>query len=127
MKKAILFLLIISIIFLFVSCKNAEEKENRSDISQSSDSSTGESRPASGGIIPDSHVFTGEILSVEKGMILVSPDELNSAISPQVFVNVSQFSDIEFKKGERVRVVFNGQVAQSYPPQILGVISITKE
>lgn len=116
MKKAILFLLIISIIFLFVSCKNAEEKENRSDISQSSDSSTGESRPASGGIIPDSHVFTGEILSVEKGMILVSPDELNSAISPQVFVNVSQFSDIEFKKGERVRVVFNGQVAQSYPP-----------
>ncbi len=127
MKKIISLLLVISIIFLFVSCSEVEKEENQSDVSQSADTSNNDSYPASGGVIPDRHIFTGEILSVEKGMILVSPDEQNSAISPQVFVNVSQFSDIEFKKGERVRVIFNGQVAQSYPPQILGVISITKE
>lgn len=77
--------------------------------------------------IPDEHFFTGEIISVEKGMILVSPDEENSAISPQVFVNISQFNDMTFEKGDRVRVIYNGQVAQSFPPQILGVISIIKE
>ena len=60
-------------------------------------------------------------------MILVAPDKQNSALSPEVFVNVSQFSELNFEKGDRVKVVFNGQVAQSFPPQILGVIDIVIE
>lgn len=120
MKRILVLLLCVVLMCTFVACKKEQNAEMKYDAAAPSQS---DNTPST--IIPDTHTVTGEVLSVEKGMILVAPDEKNSAISPEVFVNVSQFSDIEFKKGDRVKVVFNGQVAQSFPPQILGVIEIT--
>ncbi len=117
--RILVFLLCTLLICTFVACKKDQNEEIKYDAASPSHSDNSSST-----IIPDTHIVTGEVLSVEKGMILVSPDEQNSAISPEVFVNISQFSDIELKKGDRVKVVFNGQVAQSFPPQILGVIDI---
>ncbi len=120
MKRIFAFFLCALIICTFVACKKEQNEETKYDTSAPLHSGN-----ISNNIIPDIHIVTGEVLSVEKGMILVSPDEQNSAISPEVFVNVSQFSKLKFEKGDRVKVVFNGQVAQSFPPQILGVIEIT--
>ncbi|MBE6805452.1 MAG: hypothetical protein E7526_02855 [Ruminococcaceae bacterium] len=103
----------------FTACDKEQNEETKYDAASPSQS---DNTPST--IIPDTYTFIGEVLSVEKGMILVSPDKQNSAISPEVFVNVSQFSELKFEKGDRVKVVFNGQVAQSFPPQILGVINI---
>ena len=121
MKKIVLILLTISLLVFCVACGVQEEIQNQENFAASAPSS---SENSSTPVVPDTHTFTGEVLSVEKGMILVSPDEENSAISPQIFVNISQFNDMTFEKGDRVRVTFNGQVAQSFPPQILGVINI---
>ena len=119
MKRILVFLFCALLICTFIACKKEQNEEYKYDSSASSQTVDGGNF-----IIPDTHTFTGEVLSLEKGMILVAPDEQNSAISPEVFVNVSQFPEREFKKGDRVKVVFNGQVAQSFPPQILGVIDI---
>ena len=116
MKKIICLIICILLLIVCVACTAQVENEDKSTTSGTEQNSST--------IIPDKHIFTGEVLSVEKGMILVSPDEQNSAISPEVFVNVSQFSELKFEKGDRVKVIFNGQVAQSFPPQILGVINI---
>lgn len=120
MERILAFLICAVLICTFIACKNEQKEESKYDSSASSQTVN-----ATDTEIPDTHTFIGEVLSVEKSMILVSPDEQNSAISPEVFVNVSQFPKIEFKKGDRVKVLFNGQVAQSFPPQILGVIDIT--
>lgn len=120
MKRILSILLSGLLLLSFVACdkeENAETKYETSAPSQSEDNGST--------AIPDTHTFTGKVLSVEEGMILVAPDEQNSAISPEVFVNVSQFSELKFETGDRVKVVFNGQVAQSFPPQILGVTDIT--
>lgn len=122
MKKILSFLLCTLLICTFAACKSEQAAETKYDTAAPSQSDSTEST-----VIPDTHTFTGEVLSVEEGMILVSPDELNSAISPEVFVNISQFQELKFQKGDRVKVVFNGQVAQSFPPQILGVINISIE
>lgn len=114
--------LIISILLLTVCVACGGDKAEVNDVNVSAPFQ--DEQESSTPIIPDTHTFTGEVLSVEKGMILVSPDKQNSAISPEVFVNVSQFPKLCFEKGDRVKVVFNGQVAQSFPPQILGVKDI---
>ncbi len=119
MKRILVLLFCVVLMCTFVACKKEQNEETKYDTSAPLHSGN-----ISNTIIPDTHIVTGEVLSVEKGMILVSPDEQNSAISPEVFVNVSQFSKLKFEKGDRVKVVFNGQVAQSFPPQILGVIDI---
>ncbi len=122
MKKVILIFSLIALILILAACST-----DRQDDTNTNTSSQTVSGNESDVYVPDTHTFTGRVLSIEDGMILVHNDEENSAISPQVYVNVSQFPELELKKGDKVRVVFNGQVAQSYPPQILGVISITKE
>lgn len=120
MKKFLCLIIIILLLTICVACGG--EKSGGNDINVSAPLQNGQE--SSTPIIHETHTFIGEVLSVEKGMILVSPDEQNSAISPEVFVNVSQFPKMSFQKGDRVKVVFNGQVAQSFPPQILGVINI---
>ncbi len=117
MKRILSIIVCALFVLSFVACGKKNNEATKCDTS--TPASNTEST-----VIPDTHTFTGEVLSVEMGMILVAPDEQNSAISPEVFVNVSQFSEIKFEKGNRVKVIFNGQVAQSFPPQILGVINI---
>jgi len=125
MKRVLAIFLSIFVAFSLFGCsgaqKTGESEDKNSSVAASIEDKTPEKETSS---IPDVHAFTGEILAVEKGMVLVSPDEQNSAISPQVYVNVSQFSDYDFNIGDKIKVTFNGQVAQSFPPQILGVINI---
>lgn len=118
MKKLTLLLIFLIVFGLFSGC----EKEKTPVFEGVEDS--GFSDTQGGSSVPDEHIITGEILSVEQDKILVSTDQQNSAISPQVYVNISGFSDKEFAVGDKIEVVFNGQVAQSFPPQILGVIDI---
>lgn len=125
MKRVLAIFLSIFVAFSLFGCsgaqKTGESEDKNSSVAASIEDKTPEKETSS---IPDVHAFTGEILAVEKGMVLVSPDEQNSAISPQVYVNISQFSDYSFNVGDKIKVTFNGQVAQSFPPQILGVINI---
>lgn len=125
MKRILAIFLSVFVAFSLLGCsktqKVGENEDKNSSVAASIEDKTPEKETSS---IPDVHAFTGEILAVEKGMVLVSPDEQNSAISPQVYVNVSQFSDYDFNIGDKIKVTFNGQVAQSFPPQILGVINI---
>lgn len=124
MKKTVLILFSILLLICCAACGVHGESQKQDNFEVSAPSQSGNSEST---IIPDTHTIKGEILSVEKGTILVAPDEQNSAISPEVYVNVSQFSELQFKKGDTVTVTFNGQVAQSFPPQILGVIDIIIE
>ncbi len=125
MKRVLAIFLSIFVAFSLLGCSKTQKVgEKDGEVSSAAASIKGETPEKETSSIPDVHAFTGEILAVEKGMVLVSPDEQNSAISPQVYVNVSQFSDYDFNIGDKIKVTFNGQVAQSFPPQILGVINI---
>ncbi len=127
MRKIFILLFILALLFIFTSCNKTEASKNGESSATSGSATVSEPYEDDSVSVPNTHTFTGRVLSIEDGMILVHNNEENSAISPQVYVNASQFPELELKKGDMVRVVFNGQVAQSYPPQILGVISITKE
>ena len=127
MRKIFILLFVLAVLFIFTSCNKTETSKNWESSATSANTATSEPYEDDNVSVPDTHTFTGRVLSIEDGMILVQNFEENSAISPQVYVNISRFPELELKKGDKVRVVFNGQVAQSYPPQILGVISITKE
>ena len=122
MKKIISLFLVLLLIFSLSACGKTEENSTNT---QSTSQTVSEEKDNVS--VPDTYTFTGQIVDIEGEMILVETDEQNSAISPQVYVNVSQFKNLGFKKGDKVRVVFNGQVAQSYPPQILGVKDIKIE
>ena len=124
MKKIVLILLCFILLICCMACGAKVENQKPDNFEASVPTDNQESSTP---IIPNAHTFTGEVLSIEKGMILVAPKELNSAISPEVYVNTSQFSELKFKKGDTVTITFNGQVAQSFPPQILGVIDIVIE
>ena len=126
MRKLVILLTVFAALFCLVSCNKKEDNKNQESSAVMGDTISGE--PYGDGVsLPETYTFTGQVLSVEDGRMLVSPDEENSAISPQVYVNTSQFPSLEIKKGDKVSIVFNGQVAQSFPPQIFAVISITKE
>lgn len=123
MKKCVFALIFVCLLLLLVSCGQKSEST-----ANNTSSNTSVAVPSSNkdheDIVSNAISFTGEILSVENGSIMVAPDEENSAISPKVVVNTSQFPNKEFCVGDKVRVIYNGQVAQSFPPQIFGVTAI---
>lgn len=127
MRKAVFLLALLLVFCVFSGCENEKTPESQGvNGGYFYESNSSNEQENEGTLVPDSNTFTGVVLAVEKGMILVSPDEENSAISPQVYVNISRFSDMSFEVGDRIEVTFNGQVAQSFPPQILGVIDINR-
>ena len=73
--------------------------------------------------------FNAEVLEVNDNSILVKPDagsgEIKSADKIYVSLNVISTIPIPtFKVGDRVRVIYNGEIAESYPAQINKVFVI---
>lgn len=67
--------------------------------------------------------FNAEVLEVNEQSILVKPDadsnEIKSADKISVSLNfISTVPVPDFEVGDRVRVIYNGEIAESYPAQI---------
>ena len=73
-------------------------------------------------------VIEGEVLEVATGSITIKTelyDGLGIVVSTRFVEGYSSKSDVEnVKVGDFVSVVYDGRVAESYPPQILTVYSI---
>ena len=76
------------------------------------------------------YMLEGEIISVSNGSITVKTelyDGLGIVVSTNFLEGYGYKSDISnISVGDRVRVLYDGKVAESYPPQILSVYSINK-
>lgn len=73
--------------------------------------------------------FNAEVLEVSAKSILVRPDKDSNEIksASKVHVSLDVISDIPvptIKVGDRVRVIYNGEIAESYPAQINNVFVI---
>lgn len=69
--------------------------------------------------------FNAQVLEVKEKSIIVKPDaESDEFKSADMFSVAVNFEDIpKIKKGDKIRIVYNGKIAESYPAQIsaLGV------
>ncbi len=76
------------------------------------------------------YMLEGEVMSVSSGSITVKTelyDGLGIVVSTNFLEGYGYKSDISnIAVGDRVRVLYDGKVAESYPPQILSVYSINK-
>lgn len=73
--------------------------------------------------------FNAEVLEVDDKSILVKPDadseEIKSADKISVSLDfISTIPHPSFKAGDRVQVIYNGEIAESYPAQIHDVFAI---
>ncbi len=73
--------------------------------------------------------FEATVLEVYDDSVLVEPYGNGDGMASidKVFVSTDLIGTNEIpklKKGMKIRVVYNGQVAESYPPQLLGVFAI---
>ena len=71
-------------------------------------------------------VLEGEVLSISNGSITLKSEQHDKIVVSTNFLEGFEYkSDISnVKVGDRVRVLYDGKVAESYPPQILTVYSI---
>ena len=71
-------------------------------------------------------VLEGEVLSILNGSITLKSEQHNKIVVSTNFLEGFGYkSDISnIKVGDRVRVLYDGKVAESYPPQILSVYQI---
>lgn len=76
------------------------------------------------------YMIEGEVLSVSSGSVTIKTelyDGLGIVVSTRFVEGYGYKSDLEnINIGDRVRVLYDGKVAESYPPQILLVYSICK-
>ena len=74
------------------------------------------------------HMIEGEVLEVATGSITIKTelyDGLGIVVSTRFVEGYGSRSDVEnITVGDYVRVLYDGRVAESYPPQILTVYSI---
>ena len=73
--------------------------------------------------------FTGKVIEVyEKGCLLEVTDVGNGhfAVGGKVRVNTNILTCPEYGVGDFLRISFDGKVAESYPPQVTRVFSVTK-
>ena len=74
------------------------------------------------------HMIEGEVLEVATGSITIKTelyDGLGIVVSTRFVEGYGSRSDVgNIKVGDYVRVLYDGRVAESYPPQILTVYSI---
>lgn len=73
--------------------------------------------------------FNAEVIEVGNNNIVVKPDEESNEIksADKISVSLDVISTIPvptFKIGDRVRVVYNGEIAETYPAQINNVFAI---
>ena len=115
MKKIISLLLALSLIaIILTSCQN--------DLSGKINSANTD--------VPDDdqYYFTGKVVEIyEKGCLIEVTDAGNQHLS--VGNKVDVHTNIEncpaYSEGDSLKIVFDGMVAESYPPQILKVFEIT--
>lgn len=77
----------------------------------------------------DEYFFDGQVLEVGENAILVKPNEDEIALKSENEISVSLdfISTIpvpHFNVGDSVRVIYNGQITKSIPPQINGVFAV---
>lgn len=74
------------------------------------------------------YAIEGEVLEVATGSITIKTelyDGLGIVVSTRFVEGYGSKSDVgNIKVGDYVRVLYDGRVAESYPPQILSVYSI---
>ena len=74
--------------------------------------------------------FVGKVIEIyENGYLLEVTDEGNYghlALGTTVQVNINTDDTTEYELGDNLKVVFDGTISKSYPPQVLHVISIEK-
>lgn len=73
--------------------------------------------------------FNAEVIEVNEQSILVKPDtdsnEIKSADKISVSLNfISAVPVPDFEVGDRVRIIYNGEIAESYPAQINKVFAV---
>lgn len=73
--------------------------------------------------------FNAEVLEVNEKNILVKPDSDSNEIksADKISISLETISTIPvptFQVGDRVRIVYNGEIAESYPAQINNVFAI---
>lgn len=77
----------------------------------------------------EEHSFNGKVLEVGENAILVKPneDEITLKSENEISVALDFESNIPlptFNVGDDVRVIYNGQITKSIPPQINGVFAV---
>ncbi len=112
MKKVISLILIFALMLVLVSCA---KKDEVTDKSGDMDDYGGE--PVS--------AFSGIIIEIGSEYIMVEPDvESNEAKSAdRISVSLTGIT-LDAKVGDRVAILYKGGVAESYPAQIYGTISV---
>ena len=113
MKKYLVILLAVLMVFVCVGC-------DRGVISCYGDETDGDAD------IP--FMIEGEVLAVSTGSITIRTELYGGTgivVSTRFVEGYGHKSDVEnVKVGDFVRVLYDGRVAESYPPQILTVYSI---
>ena len=116
MKKCFSLLLVIFVIFACAGC------DGGGVISCYDESTDGDAD------VP--YMIEGEVLSVSSGSVTIKTelyDGLGIVVSTRFVEGFGYKSDVDnIKVGDFVRVLYDGKVAESYPPQILSVYSICK-
>lgn len=116
MKKVIFFILVLIVTFSLVSC--ARDEKNSGEISdKAGDMDDYGGEPVS--------AFSGIIIEIGDNWILVEPDaESNEAKSAdRISLSLNDIA-IDAKAGDRVAILYEGGIAESYPAQISNVISV---
>ena len=116
MKKVISLILVLIVIFFLVSC--ARDEKNRGEISdKAGDMDDYGGEPVS--------AFSGIIIEIGDNWILVEPDaESNEAKSAdRISVSLNDIA-IDAKIGDRVAILYEGGIAESYPAQIHGTVAV---
>ena len=78
---------------------------------------------------PSIPYFSGEVIEKnEKGFLVCVTDSGNGsfAVGEKVQVNTELAECPEYQVGDELRIVFDGKVAMSYPPQVTSVYSVTE-
>ena len=74
--------------------------------------------------------FVGKVVEIyETSYLLEVTDEGNYghlALGTTVQVNINTDDTTEYEIGDNLKVIFDGAISKSYPPQVLHVISIEK-
>lgn len=88
-------------------------------------------RPLTMNEVWDKPHFSGTVLEVRDGSLLVEADEGESVRQSSDVFSVStdvqlKDSTTDFAVGDRICVYFDGQIAESYPAQIHKVYAFTK-
>lgn len=66
-------------------------------------------------------VFAADVIETEEDRVLVSPDidSTEATSSDKIFVGLSKIKELsELKAGDRIKIFYDGLIAESYPAQI---------